>query len=114
MINSITDPIFVKDRDHRLVQVNDAYCTLAGHNRDNLLGKTDRDFFPEDQTVVFWDKDEAVFQTGKEDVNEEHVTDASGVKRTIITKKSLYAGKTDRKFLVGIIRDITDRIAREE
>jgi PAS domain-containing protein len=46
IFNSITDPIFVKDRMHRLILVNDAECKLAGRSREDLLGRTDYDFFP--------------------------------------------------------------------
>ena len=46
IINCIADPIFVKDRRHRLVLVNDAECMLAGRTREELLGRTDRDILP--------------------------------------------------------------------
>jgi PAS domain S-box-containing protein len=90
IINTIGDPIFVKDWQHRLILVNDAECSLIGHSREEILGKTDYDFFPKEQVDVFWEKDEEVFRTGKENVNEEQITDAEGITRTIITKKTLY------------------------
>jgi len=114
IINSIGDPVFVKDRQHRMVLVNDAECRLAGRSRQELLGKTDYDFFPREQVDVFWEKDELVFETGLENVNEETITDAEGCTRTIITKKTLYEDKAGEKFIVGVIRDITDRKHAEE
>jgi PAS domain S-box-containing protein len=109
IINSIGDPVFVKDRQHRLVLVNDAECRLAGRSREKLLGKTDYDFFPKEQVDIFWENDELVLKTGKENVNEETITDAQGNTRTIITKKTLYTDKAGEKFIVGVIRDITER-----
>ncbi|MHC1729114.1 MAG: PAS domain S-box protein [Syntrophobacteraceae bacterium] len=109
IINSISYPIFVKDRQHRLILVNDAECTLAGTTREALLGKTDYDFFPKEQVDVFWEKDEAVFESGEENENEEQITDGRGLNRTIITKKTLYTDKAQNKFIVGVIRDITER-----
>jgi PAS domain S-box-containing protein len=109
IINSIPDPIFVKDRQHRLILVNDAECALTGHPREEVLGRTDYEFFPKAQVDVFWEKDEAVFETGQENVNEEEITDASGRLRTIVTKKTLYTDPDGNKFIVGIVRDITER-----
>jgi len=109
IVNSINDPIFVKDRQHRLILVNDAECALAGLERKDLIGRTDYDFFPKEQVDIFWQKDEIVFETGEENENEEEITDALGRTRTIVTKKTLYTDKAEDKFIVGVIRDITER-----
>jgi PAS domain S-box-containing protein len=109
IINAIHDPIFVKDRQHRLVLVNDAECLLAGVSRQELIGKTDYDFFPKEQVDIFWEKDELVFKTGQENINEEFITDAQGNHRVIVTRKTLYVDPSGNKFIVGIIRDITER-----
>jgi PAS domain S-box-containing protein len=114
IINCIADPIFVKDRQHRLVLVNDAECALAGRPREDVLGRTDYEFFPRAQVDVFWEKDEAVFETGQENINEEEITDASGRTRTIVTKKTRYTDRDGNQFIVGIIRDITERKQAEE
>ncbi len=107
--NSISDPIFVKDRQHQFVLVNDALCALAGRKREDILGRTDYDFFPKDQVDIFLEKDDVVFETGQGNENEEEITDALGRARTIVTKKTLYTDKAENKFIVGVIRDITER-----
>jgi PAS domain S-box-containing protein len=107
--NSISDPIVVKDRQHRLVLVNDALCALVGRKREEILGKTDYDFFPKEEVDVFREKDELVFETGEENENEESLTDAQGVTRTIVTKKTLINDKDGNKSIVVIMRDITER-----
>ncbi len=114
VLNRIADPVFVKDRQHRLVVVNEAECRLAGRERAELVGKTDHDFFPEEQVNVFWQQDDLVFETGRESVNEEAITDAAGVLRTIVTKKTLHVDSKGEMYIVGVIRDITDRKRAEE
>jgi PAS domain S-box-containing protein len=114
IVNTVSDPIFVKDLEHRLVYVNDAECRLSGHDREALIGKTDYDFFPKEQVDVFWNRDDRVFETGMEDANEEVITQADGRIRTIVTKKTRYTARDGSQFLVGIIRDITDRKLVEE
>ena len=79
LINAIADPLFVKDRRHRWAFLNDAYCQFMGYSREALLGKTDHDFFPGQEADLFWEKDELVFQTGRDNLSEENFTDAQGV-----------------------------------
>ncbi|MBD3379932.1 MAG: PAS domain S-box protein [Candidatus Omnitrophica bacterium] len=107
IINSVADPIFVKDRDHRWIVLNDAYCRFMGYPREDLIGRSDHDYFPKQEADVFWEKDELVFRTREENINEERFTDSRGEVHTIITKKSLYVDEEGRDILVGIIRDIT-------
>lgn len=114
IINSIGDPIFVKDRQHRYVLVNDAHCSIAGLTRDKIIGKTSHDLFPKEQADIFWQKDEEAFETGRENINEEMVTDSQGIVRTVITRKTSHIDKAGNKFLVGIARDITDRKSMED
>jgi PAS domain S-box-containing protein len=114
IINSIGDPIFVKDRQHRFVLINDALCTLAGRRREDFIGRTDYDFFPKDRVDIFWEKDEIVFETGEENINEEEITDAPGNKLAIATKRSLHKDHDGNDYIVGIIRDISDLKRTEE
>jgi PAS domain S-box-containing protein len=114
MLNSISDPIFVKDQQHRLVYVNEAECRLSGLTPEAMIGKTDYDFFPKEQVDIFWRKDEVVFDTGVEDINEENLTETEGTLRTIVTKKSRYVDLEGQAYVVGIIRDITERKQAEE
>jgi len=108
IINNIASPIFVKDEAHRWILLNDAYCHFMGYKREELIGKSDVDFFPKEEAEVFWQKDELVFDTGQINVNEEQFTDARGVHHIIVTKKVLFIQENGDKVLVGIINDITD------
>ncbi len=114
IINSVADPLFVKDREHRWVLFNDAFTAFMGRKGDEILWKSDYDFFPRQEADIFWMKDEEVFRSKKENVNEESFTDAGGTTRTIVTKKTLYVDNFGQTFIVGIIRDITDYKKAEE
>jgi PAS domain S-box-containing protein len=91
------------------VTVNTGFCRFTGHTREDLLQKTDYDFFPREEADIFRTKDEEVFSTRTANENEETLTDAGGNRHTIVTKKSLYVTGDGEEFLVGIIRDITGR-----
>jgi len=114
VINTVTDPLFVKDEKHRWIILNNAYCNFMGYKRKDLLGKSDYDFFPLEEAKVFWEKDELVFSSGLTNENEESFTDASGKTHVILTTKSLFTDIDGKKVLVGIIRDITDQKRAEE
>jgi PAS domain S-box-containing protein len=108
VIDSVSDPIFVKDRQHRWTMLNDAFCTFIGLSRENLLGKSDYDFFPAEQADEFWAKDELVFNAGESNLNEERFTSATGEEHYIQTKKTPFISGDGHPMLVGVIRDITD------
>ena len=114
IINSVGDPMFVKDRQHRWVLVNNAMCTFMGSFRDELLGKCEYDYLQKDEPDVSRSKDEHTLTTGEENINEESFTDANGVIHTIVTRKTLYTDKKSAKFIVAIIRDITNQKKAEE
>lgn len=107
IINTIADPIFVKDRQHKFVLVNNALCKFTGFSREQMLGKDDTDFFPKEQVDIFWGNDEKVFATRAESIQEEAITGAQGVTKNIMTRKTLYSDKNGQDFIVGIIQDVT-------
>jgi len=114
VINTIPDPVFVKDNQHRWIVLNEAYCRLIGHPLQTLLEKSDRDFFSDKQVMSFRQQDELTFVTGTAQESEEEFTDATGITRLIATKRSLHTDAAGNQFLVGIIRDITQRKKVEE
>jgi PAS domain S-box-containing protein len=113
VIDSVADPVFVKDAKHRWVLLNKAFCDFVGRRRGELLGKSDYDFFPTNQADVFWMKDQIVFETGGENINEEEITDARGVLHTIVTKRVLYTEGGEKR-IVGVISDISERRRLEQ
>ncbi|MCY1015103.1 hybrid sensor histidine kinase/response regulator [Pyxidicoccus sp. MSG2] len=108
-LDGVPDPLFVKDRQHRWVAVNNAFCQFMGHSAEELLGRSDYDFVPAHEADVFWRKDEQVFRSGRTDENEEAFTDREGRTHTLVTKKAAFTGTDGEGFLVAVIRDVTDR-----
>ncbi len=116
VLRLIGDPIFVKDRRHAWVWINDAFCALVGHPREALLGKTDHDFFPAEQADFFHRKDREVFD-GREPVTieEEPITDARGCVHILATTKApLLSASGEVTHLVGVIHDISRLKSVEE
>ncbi|PKL68039.1 MAG: hypothetical protein CVV30_11895 [Methanomicrobiales archaeon HGW-Methanomicrobiales-1] len=109
VINTLADPLFIKDRRHNFVKLNDSFCQFTGYAREDLLGKSDYDFFRKEEADVFHENDEEVFRTGYVNENEESITDSQENTHMVSTKKTLYIDSAGEEFIVGIIRDITER-----
>ncbi|MGD2180310.1 CHASE2 domain-containing protein [Lusitaniella coriacea] len=114
IIDSIPDPIFVKDRHHRWMLLNQAFCQFSGYPIEDLLGKSDRDIFPSKTAHVLWSQDRLVFETSEAREDEAEFVDAKGNAFLIATNRSLHKDAAGNLFLVGVIRDITERKRIEE
>jgi diguanylate cyclase (GGDEF)-like protein/PAS domain S-box-containing protein len=107
VFNNIGSPVFVKDEECRLLMVNDAFCTMFGLHRDEIIGKTLAEKVPPSEREHFLSIDKQVIREGKEILCEETLTTNSGHTRTILTKKNRFSDSKGNYFLVGITHDIT-------
>ncbi len=109
LIDAIDDPLFVKDRNHKWVFLNDACCRFWKYDKKTLIGKSDFDFFPKEQAAIYWRKDDEVFKRKNSDLNVEMQT-IEGEIHIISTKKSYFKDpQTGNEYIVGTIRDITEQ-----
>ena len=114
-IDALSDPIFVKDLQHRWIACNQAFCALLGLPREAIIGHSDPDYSPKEQYEVFWRVDDAVIASGQPHFNEEVHTSPDGVQRTIWTRKFPLRDANGKVIGVsGIITDITESKRREE
>jgi PAS domain S-box-containing protein len=112
IVENIPDMIFVKDaRTLRFVRINRAGEALIGRPRDELIGKTDRDFLPHDLADFYNAKDREVIATGEVlDIPEERLETAHGGERILHTKKiPLRDENGDSRYVLGISEDVTER-----
>lgn len=114
ILNTIPDPVFVQDRSHRWVVLNQAYGRFIGADIEDLIGKTVYDIFPKQEADAFYQADEQVLQQQEEQEYEETLTDLFGKTYSVATKRSLHRDADGNLLLVGVIRDITMRKSLEE
>ncbi|MCB0338982.1 MAG: PAS domain S-box protein, partial [Bdellovibrionales bacterium] len=117
VVDNIPNMIFIKEATSlTFVRLNKAGEELLGLSADTVIGKSDRDFFPESQAEFFLSKDREVLQ-GEEilEILEEPIKTARGETKILHTKKIPLkdsAGKA--QYLLGISEDITSRKEFEE
>jgi diguanylate cyclase (GGDEF)-like protein/PAS domain S-box-containing protein len=108
LLDATPTPIVVKDDCSRLVLVNEAFCRLVGRPREALLGSIDFDHSPPEEARHFVARDRLVLETGIVDVCEEDHTSCGGERRRLLTRKSRLLLADGRRFVIGIITDVTD------
>ena len=109
--------LFVKDaRDLRFVRWNRAEEEALGIDRSAAIGRSDYDFFPEEQASFFVAKDRAVLNGGQlVEIPEEAIQTAHRGLRYLHTIKVPVVGADGKpKYLVGISEDITERKRAQE
>ena len=106
IIDAVPNPIFVKDRSHRIVLINASACAMFGHTRETLLTRPDTELFPSDQIKVFHHADDLAFATGGETENEEQVSDSACQVRHVITRKRVTRLEGE-DYLVASVTDIS-------
>jgi PAS domain S-box-containing protein len=117
LIDSLPDYIYVKDVDSRFVLKNIADARWMGAaSSQEVVGKTDFDFYPFELAQQFFQDDQTVIRTGQTLEREEPSIDPSGNMRWMYTTKvPLRDGRGNITGLVGISRDMTEhRRALEE
>ncbi len=108
VIENLPDPLFIKDQNHRLIHVNEAFCRMMGHPRDEILNKTDYDLFPKEEAEIFWKMDDQLLAGNSPNFSEENFTDSSGLTHLIHTKKTKICDGEGNPLILGTIRDVTD------
>ena len=113
LIDSIADPIFVKNKQHQWIYGNKAFTHILGVPLKEYIGKSDYDIFPKEQADIFWDKDSETLDTMKTTENEEFINSGNET-RTVVTKKTPVPGIEGSTVLIGVIRDITESKRQNE
>src|SRR3546814_1069689 len=82
---------------------------MLGRPRSELIGKGDFDLVPAEEARVYWEREDEVFRTGQPLENEEALTDATGLRHWILTRKSLINLPDGRRYLLCVISDVNER-----
>jgi len=115
LIDTLPMLAWLKDKDSRFLVVNQALATTCSQCVDDLVGKSDLDFWPREHAEAYRADDAEVMATGRRKTVEEPFVDAHDGVIWIETFKAPILDE-DGSVLgtVGIARDISDRRAMEQ
>ncbi len=111
-INSVTDPIFVKDENLRFVLVNDAFAAIFDTSPADMLGRLAIEFLPADDVAEFERSERHVLATGERYEVEETFEEA-GETRSRIVQKNRVQVENGRNFVACVVFDVTEIMRRE-
>jgi PAS domain S-box-containing protein len=110
ILDNIPDIAWLKDKEGKFLAVNGAFASARSVAREDLLGKTDFDFWPQELAQRYRDDDEQVMKTRKRKSIEETLVHTEGRDVWIETVKSpIYDENGEVMGTTGIARDITER-----
>jgi PAS domain S-box-containing protein len=110
IIENLPEMVFVKDAETlRFVRFNRAGEELLGISKEELVGRSDRDFFPEEQAEEFIRKDREVL-SGREivEIPDEPIDTRYGTRRLETKKIPILDEAGQPKYLLGISHDVTE------
>jgi PAS domain S-box-containing protein len=108
VLDTVPAPVFVKDSEHRWVLVNEAFAKFQGLLPEELLGRTDFDYFPAEQASRLWEQDDEVLEKQSQLSAEEHFTNAVGEERWVNKSKRGVRLASGERLVIGSIVDVTE------
>ena len=112
LISAIPTPVTVKDREHRYVHVNDAFCQLAGRSREELVGRDDSVILPPEEVEFVWKLDHEAVSSDKP-VQYEHSYLLNGQSRWMLVRKYALPRPDGNLVVVSSLIDISNLKAVE-
>jgi diguanylate cyclase (GGDEF)-like protein/PAS domain S-box-containing protein len=116
LVDGMPDLFWIKDHDHRIVRVNRAARAFFGDDAETaLVGKSDHDLMDAAHADEFRAREAQVLATGEPMIGvvEETPAWSGGTRNVLSTKYALRDPGGEIIGLVGILRDVTDRIEGE-
>lgn len=110
LLDSLPDYVYLKDADSRFITVNRKMMKVfKTDNLDDIIGKTEKDFYPEDYAANFLRDDKQILSTGKAIIDkEEPGIDEEGKFIHLLTSKVPVIGPDSHiTGIIGIARDIS-------
>jgi diguanylate cyclase (GGDEF)-like protein/PAS domain S-box-containing protein len=113
LVETIPDCIYAKDIQSRFIFANPAVARLVrATTADELLGKTDFDFYPAEVAALFFADEQALIRSGKPLIDHEEciIEEPMGERQWVLTSKVPVRGSEGQvTAIIGICRDITER-----
>jgi diguanylate cyclase (GGDEF)-like protein/PAS domain S-box-containing protein len=112
LISAIPTPVTVKDREHRYIHVNDAFCQLAGLSREALVGHDDSVILPPEEVEFVWKLDREALSSDNA-VQYEHTYLLNGQSRWMLVRKYALPRPDGNLVVVSSLVDISNLKAVE-
>ncbi|QEH33692.1 Sensor protein ZraS [Aquisphaera giovannonii] len=115
LVETLPQNILRKDLDGIFTFANRRFCAELGRSLDQILGRTDFDFYPRELAEKYRRDDRRVIESGQVlDVVEQHVTPQGETLYVQVMKSPIFGDDGKPLGIQGIFWDVTARIRAEE
>lgn len=113
ILNNMPFMAWLKNKESVLLAANNAFAEKCNTSVENLIGKTDFDFFPKEEADVYFKADQTVMQSKLTVASNEVISGADGTKWYETYKSPVIDNKGNVIGTVGLSRDISEMIDAE-
>jgi PAS domain S-box-containing protein len=115
LVQHLPQNILRKDLNERFTFANQRFCSLLGKSLEDIIGRTDFDFYPPELAAKFQRDDRYVISTGEIfDTVEENVKPDGEKIYVHVVKTAIYDANGEIMGIQGIFWDITERKRDEQ
>ena len=116
LVETMPQGVFRRDLQGRFTFANQPYCKFHQRPPEEIIGKTDYDFFPKAAADKYWHDDLNLMENGETmDILEQVVAPVTGEKQYHHVIKTPLRDETGRVIgLQGMVWDVTEKIRAEE
>jgi PAS domain S-box-containing protein len=97
----------MKDVNSVYIKVNQSFCEFLGKTEEEIIGKTDYDFFPPDEAKRYITGDKVVMAGEPHEKEEWEVLGSSGLKWLKVEKTAIFSD-TNKENLIGILCSVSN------
>jgi PAS domain S-box-containing protein/putative nucleotidyltransferase with HDIG domain len=109
-IDNIPDYIYIKDKKNRFIMINRAMADFLGSKPENIIGKTDFDFFPDDRSKEYSSDEKQAMKEHRPIIDKVDKLTYKGKEHWISASKIPWYDREGNVLgTMGISRDITTR-----
>ena len=111
VIENITEPLFILNRSHQFVYVNQAFCDQSGVAREQTIGRTNDEMYWKEMAPFLREFEDQVLETGELiEVPEVTIEDIRGdVKIGRATLAPMKNEDGEVEFMIGVLEDLTEQ-----
>ncbi len=110
IIDMISSPVFIKDKNLNFIACNETFCTRLGKTKDELIGKKSKNILTKNRANINEQIDSIVIETGEKREYESILKYSDDTAHNVIVNKSpFYNSNNEIVGIIGVITDITQQ-----
>jgi diguanylate cyclase (GGDEF)-like protein/PAS domain S-box-containing protein len=110
ILNTIPNPIFLKNAEGRYIECNSAFTEFLGLKKEHIIGRTVFEINQGSQAYIYYNADNELMEKKGNQSYETKVKHADGTEHDVLFSKAIIISeKNEVEGIVGVILDISER-----